>query len=427
MMAPPAGYTPMGYILIFNFVMFFWDVVPDVLQMKTFFFHGDLGFTAAMAFFVCVAMILQVLAWLSEGGGWPWTNLQAGLRRGLPTVAWCWVVLVERQVEAPGTGLVGPYGSSLIEDLEPTAALAAVVGLLLSVKSMGGAAHDEDFGGAGEPTEAPAGKIVAKEAYTVLLPLVAAGRTAGVLGGLATFSVACRVWHPALVYPIFAGDGMCVGRAAGDTSWVDIGGASVASGVASILSPLSFFTAFRVSAFGLMEVSRAGWPYMAWALLRLVVFGASLGLDVPGGLLPWRTLGRPKGYGAFEEAFLTPVAAVLASGQACLAGSCAFVPAEGLTAGSTLQRAMLLVFAIFGSLVEFVFHVTALLLLPYYVYGGTDEELVRKKDAKKEEIDQYTAEREGGEIRYGMLGVELVEAGNASAEVQEEESDDEHA
>ena len=57
------------------------------------------------------------------------------LARGVPTQAWEGMLGFERIVEAPGTGLIGPYGASLLQ-LTPLQAASCLYGLYSSAKAM---------------------------------------------------------------------------------------------------------------------------------------------------------------------------------------------------------------------------------------------------------------------------------------------------
>ena len=65
----------------------------------------------------------------------PLTEARLCLARGVPTEAWEAMLALERNIEAPGTGLIGPYGASLLQ-LMPLQAASCLYGLYSSAKAM---------------------------------------------------------------------------------------------------------------------------------------------------------------------------------------------------------------------------------------------------------------------------------------------------
>ena len=91
-----------------------------------------------MIFFVLLSLLL------TDGGVTHYSNLnrfdplgeaRLCLARGVPTKAWEAMLSYERNVEAPGTGLIGPYGAALLQ-LTPLQAASCLYGLLTSAKAM---------------------------------------------------------------------------------------------------------------------------------------------------------------------------------------------------------------------------------------------------------------------------------------------------
>ena len=65
----------------------------------------------------------------------PLTEARLCLARGVTTKAWDGMLAMERGIEAPGTGLIGPYGASLLQ-LTPLQAASCLYGLVSSAKAM---------------------------------------------------------------------------------------------------------------------------------------------------------------------------------------------------------------------------------------------------------------------------------------------------
>ena len=110
----------------------------DVVQVGTFVHHGDFWFAGFMVVFVGLSLLCTNFM-VSEQSPLKRCDLVGEARlclaRQVPTQAWQGMLGAERNIEAPGTGLIGPYGSSLIA-LTPLQTASALYGLYSSAKAM---------------------------------------------------------------------------------------------------------------------------------------------------------------------------------------------------------------------------------------------------------------------------------------------------
>ena len=110
----------------------------DTVQITTFLLHGDWWFAGFMSFFVLFSLLVTVIG-MSETSSLerfhPVGEARLSLARRAPTEAWERMLGAERLVEAPGTGLIGPYGMALLQ-LTPLQAASCLYGLLSSANAM---------------------------------------------------------------------------------------------------------------------------------------------------------------------------------------------------------------------------------------------------------------------------------------------------
>ena len=110
----------------------------DTVQITTFLLHGDWWFAGFMSFFVLLSLLFTVAGMLRTSKlerFHPLGEARLSLARRVPTEAWEVMRGWERLVEAPGTGLIGPYGAALLQ-LTPLQAASCLYGLLSSAKAM---------------------------------------------------------------------------------------------------------------------------------------------------------------------------------------------------------------------------------------------------------------------------------------------------
>ena len=124
------------------------DIANDVLQILTFIVHADYWFAGFMVFFVGLNCLLTV-SMVAERSILERFDLfgeaRLCLARKVHTKAWIAMLFGERIVEAPGTGLIGPYGASLLS-LTPLQAASALYGFYSSAKAMAEGRLDVEAG-----------------------------------------------------------------------------------------------------------------------------------------------------------------------------------------------------------------------------------------------------------------------------------------
>ena len=217
----PEGFTPLVgikfcppggiYLLLF---LWFLDNATDLFQVVTFVRHGDSGFAIFVAFFVTASILLVAFvlvltesdAITNRGGPIackvllsPFQAAMGSVERGKASMTWGWIMRAEQQIEAPGTGLVAPYGMVLVSKLTLFQALAASYGLYSSSKAIA-AGRMENWSGS-NPVEFHAVRPELFAAIQLWLLLAS-------FGELALFAVVGRVLHPSVpigLYLIAAG------------------------------------------------------------------------------------------------------------------------------------------------------------------------------------------------------------------------------
>ena len=121
----------------------------DTVQITTFLLHGDWWFAGFMSFFVLLSLLFTVAGMLRKSKlerFHPLGEARLSLARRVPTEAWEAMLRIERNVEAPGTGLIGPYGAALLQ-LTPLQAASCLYGLLSSAKAMAEGRLQNEAGG----------------------------------------------------------------------------------------------------------------------------------------------------------------------------------------------------------------------------------------------------------------------------------------
>ena len=102
-----------------------------------------------MSFFVLLSLLITVGLMSKESSLErfdPLGEARLSLARRVPTKAWELMLSCERVVEAPGTGLIGPYGTALLQ-LTPLQAASCLYGLLSSAKAMAEGRLENEAGG----------------------------------------------------------------------------------------------------------------------------------------------------------------------------------------------------------------------------------------------------------------------------------------
>ena len=110
----------------------------DLVQISTFLLHGDWWFAAVLSFFIFLSLGLTIPKMWADSDLQrfdPLGEARLSLARGVPTVAWERMLAAERNIEAPSTGLIAPYGATLLA-LTPLQAASCLYGLCTSAKAM---------------------------------------------------------------------------------------------------------------------------------------------------------------------------------------------------------------------------------------------------------------------------------------------------
>ena len=111
------------------------DMANDIVQVGTFVHHGDFWFAGFMVVFVSLSLLCTIFM-VSEQSPLKRGDLVGEARlclaRQVPTKAWQGMLGAERNIEAPGTGLIGPYGAALLSLTPLQAASCALWALQFS-------------------------------------------------------------------------------------------------------------------------------------------------------------------------------------------------------------------------------------------------------------------------------------------------------
>jgi len=283
------------------------------------------------------------------------------------------VLRAERLVEAPISGLVAPYAMAL-NALSALQAASAALGILLSAKTMAAMQVASETG-------------MRSEAAAAVLP-----RRVQALQAWRLFACAAEL-------TAFAGVSQAV--LGGDDGLRFVVASVLAPSASMFGAPVSAL-AIRAGAVEALQSPGAPGPFLA--LLRL---GAWLllcvGVDRPQGLLGGSgTLGRPMGWRVLEEAFLQPAAtvaeataacAVSAGGWAITAGKgaldCKVPETHGMSSGTMLFRALLLLLCVSTTLLYVLGILGNLLFNGPYRRGDVDGELTTAVREKQAEIEAW--------------------------------------
>jgi len=424
---PPRGYRPARGIvfgcppggLYLELVLWVVDYLNDSLQAMTFIQNHDYFFAAVLFFFVGISTFLATdFSFLDVLG-----ELRKSLRRGVPTAKWRLIFASEQRVEAPGTGLVAPYGQALLSGLTPLQAVSALYGLWASASAMA-------KGRLNLPNSDP-------QTLGLVRPWAARALHAfaqvGALAELATFALASAVLHPAVTCTGYLGAAALLGaldRAYG-------GGDGCEMAVTAVLVPsVSLFggATAKIHPANGDVVPFPAWPEAVFILVRLTSWWALCLLELPQGLLPLGSLSRPMGWTVLRERFLSPAKELMEYGQ----GAAGAVPSlmhnrngtldqmagwpekqVGMTVGSaTFNTAILAVSLIV--LPMYLLTICALLVLsPEYRAGRSfDPEATQRCEELDKEIEAWAEamEREAEEEEAQMRSLALLKVDPSGSE-----------
>ncbi|CAE7528712.1 unnamed protein product [Symbiodinium microadriaticum] len=434
-MVVPEGYQPVvawrlcppGGILL-QLGIYIFDVANDVLQILAFVAHGDYCFAGFMFFFVGLNSVMTVFETPKSSTLNRFDLIgeaKLSLARKVPTKAWFFMLGTERNIEAPGTGLIGPYGASLIA-LTPLQAASAFYGFVSSAKAMAEGRLDFEVDPSG------ASSIALRAARPVKVALLTMWYFAAFAAELAAFAVVSTTLHPLVTIPGYLLGAMAnavanlIGgdeRSGPETCFVFV----VSCMMVALAMAGGQMTAFfkPTASFGVGP----GWIPAVFILIRFCTWTALCVLDLPHGLLPVSSLGRPMGYPVLQAKFLAPAAAcrealVCFTSQAWIAtetetnstlmsfpaeegfGECGWPATDELNTASTIFNAFLLVLAVVLVPIHMCVVVAMLVVNPVYSGCGADDLALKEEvQAKQREIDNFASENERAAGQYTEMSL----------------------
>eukprot|EP00439_Symbiodinium_sp_Y106_P038916 s338_g4.t1 len=430
-MAVPEGYVPVVAFsfcqpsgIFFQLGMYFLDMANDTVQISTFLLHGDWWFAGFMSFFVLLSLLFTVVGMSEESSLErfdPLGEARLSLARRVPTKAWELMLRYERLVEAPGTGLIGPYGMALLQ-LTPLQAASCLYGLVSSAKAL---AEGRLQG------EVDAGSDASAYALKAVRPVKATALFAWYLGAfaaeLAAFAVASATLHPIVIVP-----GYMLGAVANSAAawWGGSQDFLLVAAVSFILVAVAMVgrqthSVLRSKATG---AQGPGFIPAASILLRFITWAALCFLDLPHGLVPFGSLGRPMGLPVLREKFLEPAAACWEA-LACFTsnfwisvepeanatsmslteevgfGACSWPATGELNSASTIFNTCLLLLAMVLVPIHMCIVVGMLLFNPIYACAADNLPLKEEVEAKQREIKDFATQNEQAAGQYELLGL----------------------
>ncbi|CAE7684657.1 unnamed protein product [Symbiodinium microadriaticum] len=338
----------------------------------------------------------------------PVGEARLSLARGVPTRAWNQMLGAERIIEAPSTGLIGPYGASLLQ-LTPLQAASCLYGLYSSAKAMAEGRLQEEVN-----SGAKAGAAALKAVRPVKAAMLTAWYFGAFAAELAGFAVASATLHPILTMPgYFLANG-----AAG--CWV--GSAEFLNAVAGSCLMVAFAMAGAQTKSLLPNTIGAaprgpGLLSAVCILIRFISWTALCLLDLPQGVAPLGSLGRPMGLPVLREKFLEPAAASweavacftsnfwisvepeanatsIASTEEVGFGDCGWPTSGELSSASTLFNTCLFLLAVVLVALHMCIVVGMLLFNPIYACGAENPSLKEELEAKQREINDFAERNE---------------------------------
>ncbi|CAE6973672.1 unnamed protein product [Symbiodinium sp. CCMP2456] len=428
-MVVPEGYVP---IFAFSFCppsgifvqlgMYLLDVVNDVVQIGTFLYHRDWWFAGFMSLFVFVnlAGTIHEMSKLSKLKRFDLLGeARLCVTRGVLTDAWQMMLACERNIEAPGTGVMGPYGATLLQ-LTPLQAASCLFGLCTSAKAMAEGRLQVEVS-----TGADAGANALKAVRPVKAVLLSAWYWGAFAAELAAFAVASAVLHPIITVPGYLLGGMANGAAAwwaGSQDFLQVAVTTFFTvGFAMVGHQTKSFLRSRASI-----AKGPGFIPAASILLRFIAWAALCFLDLPNGLLPLGSLGRPMGLPVLREKFLEPATASREA-LACFTsqfgisfqpeanatsmslteevsfGACSWPAAGELSTPSTIFNTCLLLLAMVLVPIHICVVVGMLLLNPIYACAADNLPLKEEVEAKQREINAFATQNEQTAGQHELL------------------------
>ncbi|CAE7712564.1 unnamed protein product [Symbiodinium sp. CCMP2592] len=438
---PPGG-------IFFQLAVYLFDIGNDMLQMLTFVHHGDFWFAGFMAIFVALNFLATFLVArdmsLSQTKRCDLLGeAKLCVARQVPTRAWQVILFCERNIEAPGTGLIGPYGASRLA-LTPLQAASGLYGLYSSAKAMaeGRVDQEAEVGGlGGTPTSSYALKAVrpAKAAMLFLWYFCTFAAE------LAAFAVVSATLHPLVTLPGYVLGALANGVAQWWSGDGGLDGGKMATVRAIGLSCISVALAMAGGQSRAFTKSGPfggpGWIPAAFILIRFFAWaGLCFFVDLPHGLLPLGSLGRPMGFPVLQAKFLRPAAACREA-LVCFTsqtwettetqanstlwvftaevgfGACAWPATDELTTPATIFNTCLLVLAVVLVPIHICVVVAMLVLNPTYSSGAENPSARDEILAKQREIDEFARHNEQSAGQHTELRL-LAEGPGTEAQAQ---------
>ncbi|CAE7561913.1 unnamed protein product [Symbiodinium necroappetens] len=430
----PEGYKPVFAFsfclpagIFFQLATYIFDMGNDAVQIATFILHRDFWFAGFMGVFVVLSFLATVVG-MHEYSKLkrfdPLTEARLSLARGVTTEAWEGMLAAERVIEAPSTGLIGPYGASLLQ-LTPLQAASCLYGLYSSAKAMAEGRLDLEVN-----TGAEAGAAALRAVRPVKAAMLTAWYFGAFAAELAAFAVASATLHPVLTLPGYLLGAVANGAAAWWSGASQILGVAVYSclGVGYAMAGLQTKSFLKNS-----EATGAGGggpgsiPAL-WILMRFISWTALCLLDLPQGLLPLGSLGRPMGLPVLREKFLEPA---VASWEAVVCftsnfwisvepetnatsmslteevgfGDCGWPTSGQLSSASTIFNTCLFSLAALLVPIHMCIVVGMLLFNPIYARAAENLELKEEVEAKQREINDFAERNEQAAGQHEQLSL----------------------
>lgn len=434
---PPPGYRPLQKCTVFPpggiwlaIFTYYLDYVNDMVQIITFLLNHHYWFASFMALTQALSLCVTIYYHkqdetqiaqkkLRSRHGSAFEEGRMSLRIGVPTRQWQFLMHVEEVIEAPATGLVGAYGMSLVPTLTPIQAASGMYGLVASALAMGRGRMGYEARCEGPPRFA-----LPVAALKSLCPTAA---TSALLGyqlvfaaELAIFAVVSTVLHPVVGLTGFCGGFLidaCIDvRSGADLEANGFFGGPNASDVWSLVNVMAgrhtkVFFPTSAGCYGVIP--------RLFVVVRLAVFASLCSLtDLPNGLLPLGTLGRPMGHSVLQETFLDATTACRESIGCLLEGEVCWPEAGGQSVPSTMFHAALFFLALgLGSLL-----IVTTLGLAVYVYSvcpDMSEEMLQDIARRTSVFVRGQSDSDDKEVELlSRLGI-FVSLGALEAQLQE--------
>ncbi|CAE6973350.1 unnamed protein product [Symbiodinium sp. KB8] len=419
-LCPPSG-------IFFQLAVYLFDIVNDLVQISTFLLHRDWWFAGFMSFFILLSLALAVPEMAEESKLRrfdPLGEARLCLARGVPTVAWEVMLACEWSIEAPATGLIAPYGATLLA-LTPLQAASCLYGLVSSAKGMAEGRLGAEVSTGTDGAEAHALKAVRPVKVAVFF----AWYLGAFVAELAGFAVASATLHPIITVPGYLLGAVANGAAArwgGSQDFLDAARNSCFL-VGIAMAGLQTKSFLKNTA----TITGGGGPgYIAAVciLMRFIAWTALCRLDLPQGLLPLGSLGRPMGLPVLREKFLEPAAASWEA-VACFTshfwisvepeanatsvalteevgfGDCGWPTSGQLSSASTIFNSCLFSLAAVLVPLHMCIVVGMLLCNPIYACGDENPSLKEEVEAKQREINDFAERNEQAARQHEQLSL----------------------